>query len=398
MKAGLGYEFLSQQYFLDSAALEGPDSTLAAWSLKSTYLDDVKGRLDLRWFPDDGENLELAASLEQTADFMRLKSSGNWRYRPGKNRIDVDGNLEWRERFSATADFGDSYLFGYGRAKAAIPFSNTVYGYTQLRLEGVDFKDQPAGSFDYWRIGGRVGLEKSFEDFSLADIGLLFGGRRIPDSSLMEYVTYGAQVSTFAFLPTGDLDLMARTEFKDYNRPGDEDDHWRHELYGQNRLRLSERWLMRQEFDLEAMLFSANDEINSDYLKLGGAVLAGIEAGGLAVTAGPDLQWLTNSNGSETVDFVGEEYLETGARIDIDYIGADGIFLSAETVFGRHKMKSETELLTNFWYERLFLMGDIRIISVLNLSLLFSAEWEWHEIEQNNAQLYLLSTALTYAF
>ena len=53
---------------------------------------------------------------------------------------------------------------------------------------------------------------------------------------------------------------------------------------------------------------------------------------------------------------------------------------------------------TSFWYQRVYLIGDTRVMSSLTLSVLFSAEWEWHEFKQDNSELYLLSSLLSYSF
>jgi hypothetical protein len=48
-KAGLGYEFISQEFFLDSLAEIGADSLATITSLKTTYLDDIRGQLSLTY-------------------------------------------------------------------------------------------------------------------------------------------------------------------------------------------------------------------------------------------------------------------------------------------------------------------------------------------------------------
>jgi hypothetical protein len=34
----------------------------------------------------------------------------------------------------------------------------------------------------------------------------------------------------------------------------------------------------------------------------------------------------------------------------------------------------------------------------LNLSVLLSAEWEWHDVDEENNQIFLLSSGLSYTF
>lgn len=396
VKAGIGYEFLSQQYFLDSAQLEGPDPSLTAWQLRSVYLDDVKGQVAATWHPLIDRSLEIRGSLEQTADFLRLKTSGNYRYRPGQTRIDLDGELEWRNRFGRSNEFGDSYLLGYGRARAAVPVGPGLHGTGQLRVETIDFRSDSAYSADYLRAEAKIGVEKSFENLSFGDLRLIVGARRAPDSTTMNFQTIGAEATFFGFLPTGDLDVAARYEFKDYNRPDDLDDHHRVEAYGNNRINLGSRWLLRQQFDIEAIFYRTEDWISRDYLRLRAAVLPGLTGGSITLTAGPEIELLTEL-GEETI-VLGEDYFESGLKLDIDYLRAGGMFISFESATGYRDLELENDLQTNFIFERIYLIGDIELVRFLNLSVLLSAEWEWHRQQQNNTELYLLSSSLTYSF
>ncbi len=76
----------------------------------------------------------------------------------------------------------------------------------------------------------------------------------------------------------------------------------------------------------------------------------------------------------------------------------DGLFCSIESILGYRNLKYENELQSDFSFERLNIIADVRIWSVLSLSVLFSAEWEWHERKEENSQIYLLSSNLSYAF
>ena len=49
LKAGIGYDFISQEFFLDSISRSGTDSL--DFALKTDYLDDIKGRVQLTWSP-----------------------------------------------------------------------------------------------------------------------------------------------------------------------------------------------------------------------------------------------------------------------------------------------------------------------------------------------------------
>ena len=94
----------------------------------------------------------------------------------------------------------------------------------------------------------------------------------------------------------------------------------------------------------------------------------------------------------------GADYWESGARVEIDLISAGRLFGSVDNVLGYRDLKHENDLQSSFTFERLNLIGDLRIWQGLSLSALFSAEWEWHENRTENAALFLLSSNLTYSF
>jgi len=399
LRAGLGYDFLSQRYFLDSVSLDPADSAYTEFALKSTYLDALKGQVSASVYPLDNRNLELQGSLEQSADYLRLKLNSNWDLRPGRSKIDIDNEFEWRNRFDATEQFGDSYLFGNSRVRATVPFSGTYSLISQGKVEGVDFRTAASSAFDYVRVYGKLGIEKSFANYSFTDLSFLVSAREVPDSTVMNYGSYGAEASFFGFLPIGNLDLYARYEFKNYNRPDNQDDQNRVEFYAHNRVALSEDWFSRQDADLEGVVYRVRDEINADYARVGWTLLAGRQIGDLSLAAGPDFELLTEKRQVDSsLSFYGEDYFESGLRIDADYMSVGGIFASLESTTGYRDLEYENVFQTGFMFERIYLIGNIKVFSVLNLSVLFSAEWEWHSQKTDNSALYLLSSSLNYSF
>ncbi len=312
--------------------------------------------------------------------------------------LDSDTEVEWRDRIDNPASFGDSYLATYSRAKASVPFNGSLKAVGRLHLETVDFHSAGAFALDYIRGGGTLGLERTFADFSWAEFSLLYSQRTTSDSAELDYTAAGAEASFLGFLPTGSLDLLTRLESRNYRRSEDRDDHWRTEILGRNRVSLGDRWFGLQEVDLEKVWYSAEDWVNADYLRLGGNLQFGAEIDGLTVAVGPDLELLTRTGEiADSLAFDGEDYWEAGGKIDIDFLGDKGLFISTESTTGYRTLWYENELQASFLYERVYLFADIRILSALILSTMFSAEFEWYGNGSNNSQLYLLSTSLTYS-
>ncbi len=394
VRAGIGYEFLSQQYFLDSAVFFGPDSVLANWELTTDYLDDVKAQLALEYSPRIDRRIELKSSYEQTAELMRLRMAGALKPVLGKIKLDLNGELERRDRYRQVSEFGDAYLSGYFRGRITKPLTGSVTAGLQLHGDGVTFDSPSEFSFNFYRLGGKILIAKSYQDFSFADARLFLTARRVPDSSVLDYVNFGLEGSLLGFYEGVELDLYSRVERKDYNQPFGKDDHLRFEFDGRNKVVLGGFWYSRQILELDLVSYSSDDPVNTGYGRAGFALLCGHENDGFSLAAGPDFEYLNEEQSDLTP---AEDYFDSGARIDVDYMAQD-VFCSVESILGLRRLRHESDLQTGFTFERLNVIADIRILTVLHLSVLFSAEWEWHARRQENSELYLLSSNLSYAF
>ncbi len=394
-RAGVGYDFLSQQYFLDSALLQGPDSLLTDWALRTDYLDDVKGQCALTYSPYNDRRLELQSSYEQTPEFMRTRFVGDLRSKLGKTKLDFDSELEWRDRYRDSSDFGDSYLSGYFKTKLSTPISSSMTANFQVQADGVKFRSPSDLSYNYYRVGGKAGVMKSYENFSFADVRLFVMTRQVPDSLELDYSNFGVEGSLFGFYDRVQLDLYTRLERKDYNQPSDKDDHNRFELSARNKVGIGQSWFSRQELGVDLAFYSSADPVNFDYGRTRLTLLYGYENNGVSVAAGPDFEYLDEQ---ENGLMESEDYFESGARIDLDYMKIDRLFCSIESILGYRNLKYENEWQSNFAFERLNIIADVKVFSVLSLSVLFSAEWEWHQRREENSQIYLLSSSLSYTF
>ncbi len=392
-KAGIGYDFISQEYFLDSVTQAAADSVLTEWSLKTNYLDDVKGFLSLGVSPFADGKLRLTSKYEQTSDFFRLKFLGNSRTKLGSSRLDLRAEVDWRKRHTGAAGFGDSYVFGYSRTKLSVPLTLDIKSIFQLRGEFVEFDSVSETSYNFYRVGGKVGLEKIFENFSFADLKLSFLTRQVPDSLSLNYVDFGLEGSVFSLYEQGDVDLFARASRKDYNLIDGRNDFWRLELDGRNKIRMGGNSFARQELEFDLTNYDPNDPLNLDYYLFELTVLAGYESTNLSLGIGPQFETFHEA---KDVFVLSENYFEIGAVVDFDFIKAGKVFISVESVIGRRDVKDNTDLLTDHSFERLNLIGDVKFFKRLSLILFFSAEWEWHETSTNNSEIYLLSSSLAY--
>ncbi|HOP08345.1 MAG TPA: hypothetical protein PLF13_13785 [candidate division Zixibacteria bacterium] len=400
IRVGTGYEFLSQEFFLDSAALAGEDSLLTNWSLTNTYLDDFKVKLMLAYIPDEERLSQFTATYEQSADFIRSRINADFKTAAYGQRLTLEGELEGKARYRGDVEVGDEYLQGFGRARLYQPINGNLTLRMDLKADGVKF-DQPATYiYNYWRVGGSIGLEKSFESFSFADVNLFIQSRLVPDSTDLAYLNLGLEGAYYGFYNGGDLYLLARLEHKNYNQPDHKDDHYRIGLDGRNKTGLGQGWFTSQQVNLELVMYNPDDPVNYDYTRLETRLGLGLEHRGLTVSLGPELERLAE----EKTDMVsGEDYWEYGGGVEIDLLSRETL-ISADAFWGlrnnnqTYELENDLSIQTDFTYQRLSLLGDVNFARHWNFNILFSGEWEWHDQEEENSRLFLLSTGFTYQF
>ena len=399
LKAGLGYEFMSQEFFLDSLESVGLDSVEIGAALKTTYLDDVKGRLSLDYIPHEDYRLELRGAYEQAPDQFRLRLSSNYRPKLGTVSLDWSSELERRDGSTASADGDQGYLSGNGRAKLTVPVSSVVSLRGQLRSDFVQFDSAGEYAFNYWRFGGQVGVLHYFSNFSSLSVDLFSMNRQVDQFSHQDYRSSGLEGSFFGFYSGGEIDAAIRYETRDYNRSPAVGDYRRSELAARNKHCLGGSFFAMEELRIEAVRYDSVAFPDVDYERAELTFLAGISRGGWSLAAGPDLELLTEQ---QLEDFlIGQEYVEIGLKTQFDLVRPGLLFGSLESTVGRRDLKDEaaTEYLhSDFFYERLNLLADWSIAGRLSLSILLSADWEWHDNSEENSRLFLLSSGLYYTF
>lgn len=391
-RAGLGYDFLSQEYFLDTIVTSS-DSVFTDWAMTTNYLDDVKGQLGLTYSPFSDRHLEIRAAYDQTPEFLRIRLSGNLDSRIQKAKLRFNGDIESKNRYEGSSEFGDSYLLGNTRARLSLPLRESLSLGFQLKGDGVRFESSSEYNYDYFRLGGKVGLEKTFDNCSFSSLSFSMETRKVPVTSQLNYVKLSGEASIFGFYSSGEMDIIGRLERKRYRKELGLDDYYRYEIDGRNKLHLSSKWFSRQELDFELMRYRPDDPVNFSYMRIGMTILAGFERGAVSFAVGPSIEYLDEQEGDLAI---GGDYFEVGVCSSLDILKPGILLCSAESTSGKRDLKTEGNLISDFVFERISLISDFSVVGSLRFSLIFSAEWEWHENDKDNTRIFLLSSNLSY--
>jgi len=399
VRTGLGYEYMSQEFFLDAQELYGSDSLELTTQLKTTYLDDFKGQLTLNYTPYDDYRLELRGSAEQTPNQLRLRLSTNYRPTLGSVKLNWSAEVERRDDQSDKSDGNYGYVSGYGRSKVTVPVSKALSIWGALRTDFIYFDTIQTDMYDYYRIGGQLGMTHTFSNFSSLTLNLFMTGREVSLSVEQDYLSSGLEGSFFGFYARGQMDALIRIETRDYEQEADLGDYRRVELMIANRHSLSERIFAREELEIETLHYDTTSILPQDYKRAELTLLAGLSRDSWSIATGPEIELLKEQTSGDYT--VGEEYAEVGLKAQLDIILPGKVFISLESVFGRRNLTSEGTgdiTLSDFNYERFNLLADINIIHGFSLNVLAAADWEWHDQSDENSRMYLVSTSLTRSF
>ena len=394
-KAGLGYEFLSQNYFLESVSDTSTDPLLDNVALKTTYLDNIKAMLGLTFSPGAEGEFVIQAQYEQTPDILRARFFPEFHLKARRARFDIITEVEAKERFRDSSSPGDSFVFGRFDGRLTLPFGSSNSLRVKLSGDAVKFDSTSDLTYDYYRLGGRVGWGKSFENFSFLNAELFLQSRRVSDSSSLDYLSYGTEGRFWGFIGNTEWDFFGRLERKDFNYAVELNDFSRAELEVRGQIPFVRAFSIRPEFEFELTDYSSEDPTNFDNSRAEGAILFSLKNGDLTASVGPAMEVLNEAEGELST---GEDYTEFGGQAELDYFCAGRFFGSLESATGIRNLAVNDEYQTDFAFERISLLADSKIAAGLGFNVLFSAEWEWHDIEANNSRILLLNSSLTYSF
>jgi len=393
-KAGLGYDFVSQEYFIDSVRLGGADSILELSLLEKDYLDDKKAILSVEYNPDKKGRYILAAGWEQTPNIIRASGRGLITLGDYTNQFLTEFNIDVKERYRGTIEMGEEMTVINGTARYKKRLSSMFDGRIRLFGESVDFDSIGSYIYKYFRLGGDLELNLLTRDFN--SIYAKFGvyKRNVPDSGQLDYSVIRGSAGYLGSLLGSYMASEIAIEKKDYNQIKDINDYTLATFQSDMRFPLGREFQLKADFNIENYDFKAQNSLNDDYFLSRSGLLLGWEIGEFSLSVGPKIEFLEIETEYENDD----DYFEFFGFVEIDYYGPGKVFFLLDNQVGKRTYKNNPLFYSDFIFDRVSLVGNITISRGLSADILFSADWEWHSVESDDSRLYLLSSSLTYSF
>jgi hypothetical protein len=368
-------------------------------TLKTTYLDDFKGQLSLTYVPFADYRLEVRSTFEQTEDQYRVRSYANHRAKLGSLGLDWNIELDRGDGSFDAAGVDLGYLWGYGRARLSLPLSPQTSVWARLKSDLVRFDSAREGASNYVRLGGQLGIQKYFDNFSSMSGNLFYVARDVSASTSDDYSSLGIEGYWLGFYGGGEADVITSLEIRDYDASGDLDDYLRAELTARNRHHLGTSTFLREELEIELIRFDTTEYLVKDYFRLETALLFGLERRPYSIAAGPHLETFSESQASDYI--LGEDFVEPAVEVEFEVLLPGRLFGSLESVTGHRNLTDEggaDDFYSDFAFERINLLVDWKIVAGLSLNMILSGDWEWHKQSDENSRLFLTSSNLIYTF
>ncbi len=394
IRAGLGYDFISQEYFYDSLRYDGIVDSVNLSLLKREYLDDKKGLVYLKYAPGKYVNNSAEIGWEQTPENFRAVGWG--RLKTGSDTLAflADTRLEIKKRYDGTAEPGEDLSVVYGRIGLSARLSDAVRTQVTTYLEKVTFDSLESYIYNYHRIGGKIDFSWFTPSFNNVYGSIGLESRTVPDSSYLDYKMVRGGAGYMGSFFGGQLNAEAALEYKNYAAPEDQNDYLYLSAIILQRQPVAGKFNILAKGNLEYFDYTSSEFINDDYAIIKTDLLAEMVSGDLSLAAGPGIEILSIKTGFEADD----DYLEYLLNTELDYYSYGQVLLLLENELGSRTYPDNPEFYSKYTFDRVSLIGNISVWKALALDVIFSSEWQWHKVDSDDNRIYLLSSSLTYTF
>ncbi len=402
LRAGVGYDYISQEYFLESdSIILNPDSSLNSVLLKKDYLDDKKGFLFLGYSsdPENNKNFKQKYEIgwEQTDELFRILGLARLDKKWQKSRLEGNFRLEMKENYKGDSAPGEELSILNSYLDYRYQLSNNTDFRSRVYMESVKFDTVETYIYNYSRYGIELGFGLFTNNFNSISFNSAVEIRDVPDSNQLDYTLFRGNLGYFGTVLGAYVTADFGLESRNYGQPDSRDDYLLLSLNSDTKIPLGKNYFLTAKQNVEYFNFAQNDFINDDYYLARFGIFGGRNFGQLSSFSaffGPEIE-LLNIDSDYTND---DDYTEIMVTIGADYFGKKKLFFMIENKFGKRIYKNDSDYRSEFLFDRANFIGSATIIGDLNFDILLSFDLEFHENQSDNSRLYLVSGSLSYHF
>ena len=230
LRAGIGYDYVSQEYFLESdSTYLNPDSSLQSALLKKDYLDDKKGFLFFGYSSETKKQNNLRQNYEigweQTDELFRILGSARIDKKWQKSSLEGSFRLETKENYKGAADPGEELTIINSHLNYRFQLSNNTDLRSRVYMESVNFDTVETYIYNYSRYGIELGFGLFTNDFNSISLNSAIEIRDVPDSNRLDYTLFRGNLGYFGTVLGAYATIDFGLESRNYGHPDSRDDY-----------------------------------------------------------------------------------------------------------------------------------------------------------------------------
>ena len=367
-----------------------------------SQLNEFSTRLHLRYLSGSmfGNHVMLEGRGMFGGQSFENMARAAFMYRGTKNRVFADASVTGREyREDTQYSFPNDFIRYNARAYYQRNLTSALSVRLTNRFEAVNFDQRTEFDYDYYL--DRVVLSTSLDQGLTTGYQLLLGYTRkeIPDSTA---IAYDAGTLAFEYRRTVGLHkqlfISAQSERREYEDPLTRSPYWSALVLANLQPFVLGNFGAGVDFAGETYRYDQNTTAYFDFTETKTyAFLSYFRGLTWTVRLGPEVGFLM-SNASPQ-----DEYYDFAARLTIDYMSGDRMWLSASYAPGYRDYlftasTPEEQIFSDFTYHAVSLMMTARILPQTNLNLFVDYKPEDHEVRGDDAMSALFAVNVAYSF
>lgn len=313
----------------------------------------------------------------------------------GSTRIDLRSSFHWKHyREGSDYSFGNDFL----QSNTLLKLNRKLGGNWRLilrnRFEVVDYEEKTTFDYDYGYLDAGVEIEGGSYLGRLVRFGILAGLKEIPDTTALSYRRAAAELELHMIgRGANSFHLSVSGDRRNYTQDG-RSPYWNTVAYADLTFRAAGGKSYSLKAESELTVF---DEPSSTFFDIH-FLRAGFRAR-FPVHSKASLFIEPRMSRMFCWDFSEERYLETSIALGFDVMGTERFWLTGHYEPGyRNYNLEENELYSDFYINRLSLMGSASLTSATSLNLFVTHDPERHSRREDDFSITLVSVELANKF